>query len=237
MSNKNIFSLIFILLLFTFSHCSPFNEMSSDSLEEFMEDSETCLNKGSENCLTTTNLQKKGTVASQCCIITDENGKNGFCINLSNNLQVQNYFLYFNAFSGPLKYTCSSDGNLEDFDFDRKRTKTYEEMNYEIAGGQNATTKEGCFKLAGKFTYANGCCFFDENCLCFSEGISKSKNEMEILLMQMEKDKDDLKGVTLECKDKDGETSGTYESLFGSGEIIKFSGIWGLLILAINIIL
>ena len=244
MSNNNILPFIFILL-FTFSFSSsPFNEMSEDSLKEFIEDSETCLDVDKvEDCISTSSkLKKKGDVTSECCLLKNEDNES-WCANLSNNPQVKNYLLYFNSYGGTIDYQCAADSELETFY--PQYNKEYERVNDEITYGLNATDKKECFDLVDEFKYADGCCYVDEKCGCFSEGVTK--NEMDILLMLMEtefkeegKTVDKVKGETFYCKDSSGEKSGTYDELFGkseNGAIMKFSGIFGLLLVIINLIL
>ena len=269
MSNINILPPIFFLLLFTFSHCnSKFNEMTSSSLKEFIDDSEKCLNvENGDECIGTS-LSKKGEVASQCCIVQASGEEDSYCQNLSNNEEIQNYLLYFLSSSGDFKYSCSSeDSNMITFKKDQTPSKEYEKINYEIVSALDADTKESCFSKADSFKSANGCCFISNNCVCFSNGISK--NEMDILLMLMEKDANSIKDEIIYCKDKSGEKSGKYSQLFensednsdgdddditnkngteknatdknntktGSGGAISFNGILGLLWMIIDFIL
>lgn len=247
MSNINILSLIFFLL-FSFSFCtSPFNEMSDDSLKEFIDDSETCLDISSvADCIATgSSLKKKGDVESKCCAMnikdTDDTEDSFWCVNLSNDNQVKNYFLNYLSYGDGVSvhYSCDSQ-NLEEFK--KKETLEYELINSDIASGQSKETKDECLALGAGFKHADGCCYVDGKCLCFSEGVSK--NEMDILLMMVEQYSDDdsktidqIKAETFYCKDKLGDTSGTYKELFGSGEIMKFNGIFGLLLMFINFIL
>ena len=246
MSNTNILSLIFFLSFAFSCYSSQINEMSEDSLKEFIDDSETCYNIENDinKCTDTgSSLKKKGTVASKCCSIVtkakdgEENG--GWCENLSNNEEVQNYLLYYYSIDdsiNSIEYTCETGGTSKTFTKNQKY-KVYEE----ISSALEANSKDECLGKEADFQVADGCCYVNGNCLCFSDGVTK--NEMDFLLMLMERDLDDgetidqVKAETFYCQDSAGKKSGTYKELFGNGKIIKFNGIFGLLLVAINFIL
>ena len=237
MSNINIFSLIFFLLLFTFLHCLPFNDMNPDTLKEFIADSSTCLEKKDENDCLNTNFNKKGVFQSKCCVLKENDGQNegnSWCVNLSKNAQIRNYILYFNAYYSDIKYLCSSSG--DDFiEFNYETEKNYQKINFEIVSGLNIAKERDCFALAFSFQYASGCCFIRGKCGCFSDGITK--NEMDILLMLLKIDFNDIKDETFSCFDKYEKTTGTYSEFFESGKIIKLSGFFGLLWMILNFII
>lgn len=240
MSNTSIFSITFFLLLLTFSHCSSkFNEMTTTSLNEFIEDIETCYNiEDPSECLETSSLQKKGDVASKCCgvQVKTTSGTSAYCINLSNNKQVQNYILYLNAHvsNSDVKYSCESGGSLETFQ-EKDGTEDYEKLNYELISAMDANTVGQCFTKANGFKYANGCCFVKENCACFSDGISKNELDVFLALNNIETD---LENEIFYCKDENEEKNGTYKELFekkNEGRRIQLSGVFLLLLMFINL--